>query len=104
MGYVSSVEQDEKKIYTITDSGIKFYEENKSQRIGYEMPPFSGWDYINGFELYDTMHILRYMGKMLAQSARTLSSEKLKKINMIVDRTYQELREIIRQPDLINNQ
>jgi len=103
MGYVSSVEQDGKKIYTITDSGIKFHEENKNQRIGFGKPPFSGWDHVGGFEFHDTMHALRDIGRMLAQGARTLSSEKLKKINTIIKRTFEEVREIIRQPDLRNN-
>ncbi len=41
---------------------------------------------------------------MLAQSARTLSLDKLKKINMILKRTFEEVTEIIRKPDLRNNQ
>jgi len=104
MGYVSSVEQEGKKIYTITDSGIKYHEENKSQRIGFGKPPFSGWDHVSGFEFQDTMQALRDIGRMLAQSARTLSLDKLKKINIIVKRTFEEVTEIIRKPDLRNNQ
>jgi hypothetical protein len=50
------------------------------------------------------MHSLREIGRMLAQSARSISSEKLKRINAIIKRTYDEVIEIIRQPDLKSSQ
>jgi DNA-binding PadR family transcriptional regulator len=104
MSYVSSVEKDGKKIYTITESGARFHEENKTGRTGFGRPPFSGWDHVSGFEFHDTMHSLREIGRMLAQSARSISSEKLKRINAIIKRTYDEVIEIIRQPDLKSSQ
>lgn len=103
MGYVSSVEKEGKKIYTITDNGIKFYEDNKNSRASFTRPPFSGWDHVSGYEFHDTMQSLREIGRIIAQSARNISSEKIKRINFIVKKTFEEVMEIIRQPDLKNN-
>ena len=59
MGYVSSSEQDSKKVYTITEEGKKFLEEQKDviEKIKGQMKDWWGPRDIG--EFHDTMHELR---------------------------------------------
>jgi len=96
MGYISSAQQDSKKIYTITDNGRRFLtergefaEEIKNQMKGY-------WNPENMSEMSETMHKFKNLWRLLSRQARSADAEKLRRIRDVITRAYNEIEDILK--------
>ena len=101
MGYVTSREAEGKKVYTITDAGRKFLEEQvvTVNRIRDHMKDWGGggdWhDPHNREEFRETMQELRHVGRLLGQKMHRLEAEKLSRVHEIVRRACHEIEDIV---------
>lgn len=95
MGYVSSSEQDGKKIYTITEEGKKFLDEQKDviKKIKEQMKDW--WGPRDVGEFHETMHELRNLGRLLGRSHRKLNPDKWGSIKEVVTRACHDIEKII---------
>ncbi len=94
-GYVNVFERDSKKVYTITEEGLKFLEENREdiERIECQMKDW--WGASNREEFHETIRTLRGMGRMLRQRGQCLTPEKWNAIKDTILKTSREVEDII---------
>jgi DNA-binding PadR family transcriptional regulator len=91
MGHVKSAEQDGKKVYSVTEDGLKFLEEEKEsqERIQEQMkkwynPEKSG-------EIIETMHEFEKLAGLLRDRVRHADTEKLSRMRSILSRACEEI-------------
>ncbi len=91
MGYISSEEQEGKKVYSITDEGQKFLEEQKEsdERIKSRMEKW--WNPENIDDIIITMREFDRLADLLRDKVRTADSEKLSRIRKTFSRAYEEI-------------
>lgn len=97
MGYVTSSQQDGKKVYTITEDGLNFLAEREHvvEDIMSRVKKWCGPDIRS--ELHETMHELRSIGRLVGRQACWADPEKLKKIREVISRAYTEIETILGQ-------
>jgi DNA-binding PadR family transcriptional regulator len=97
MGYVSSTEQDGKKIYAITDEGRRFLTERKENinKIKEHMKDF--WTPENREEIHEIIGEFRTLGMSLRGNVSRLDHEKLGRIKEVVSKARQDIEAIIGQ-------
>ena len=96
MGYVTSVEQDGKKVYTITDEGKSFLEEygRVEERIRERL---SDWgDPENIDDMIKTMHEFGRLAEMLKGGVRKVDSERLAHVREVLSRAYDDIEAILK--------
>jgi DNA-binding PadR family transcriptional regulator len=95
MGYVSVTEHDGKKIYTITEEGKKFLQEQQEtiEKIESQMKDWCGPHNIDDFR--ETIHELKTFGRMVGGRMHNLGEEKWTKIKDVISRARREIEEIL---------
>jgi DNA-binding PadR family transcriptional regulator len=93
LGYVTSIQQEGKKVYTITDEGRRYLEEQQSTVDDIRSRISAGWDAAQRPEVSDLMHEVQQLARALfRQGTRNLQDpERLKKLREIVARTRAEV-------------
>jgi DNA-binding PadR family transcriptional regulator len=98
MGYVTSREQDGKRIYTITDEGLKFLSEQASTVDDIKdhiKSHWRDWGSEFGSQFRDVMLEYGEIGRVLGQRVRRMSSEKLPRIGTVLKDALKEIEKII---------
>jgi DNA-binding PadR family transcriptional regulator len=98
-GYVTSVQQDGKKVYTITDEGRRFLteKEKETEEIKTHMKNWWGsWGSEFRDEMHDVMHSLGDLGRMIGQQARKAGKEKLPLVKDALSNAYKEIEKIFK--------
>jgi DNA-binding PadR family transcriptional regulator len=97
MGYVSSTEQDGKRVYTIADEGRRFLIERKESisKIKDHMKDF--WTPENREEIRDIVGELRTLGLSLRRDISKLDHHRLERIKEVVSRAHRDIEAIIEQ-------
>ncbi len=100
LGYVTSSQSDGKKIYTITDEGRRYLEDQKSAVDDIRERIAAGWDAAQRPEVSDLMHEVQQLARALfRQGTRSLHDpERLKRLREIVGRTRSEVEALEREP------
>jgi DNA-binding PadR family transcriptional regulator len=96
MGYVTSAEQDGKKIYTITEAGVKFLKESEDT-IGRIKGHMHDWWTDNREDIFDIFHDLRDLGRDLKAESRYMSKEKKDAIKAVIVDATEKIRKIINE-------
>lgn len=98
MGYVRSVEQDGKKIYTITDEGKRFLVE-REETVNKIKEHMHAWWGATGqhAEFRDMMHEFRGLAQNLVWKGRHIEPEKITKIKEVLSRARQDIETILNQ-------
>ncbi len=91
MGYVSSAEQEGKKVYSITDEGLKFLEEQKesNERIKKRMRKW--WNPENIDDIIITVREFDRLADLFRDKVRTADTEKLSHIRKTFSHAYEEI-------------
>ncbi|MHB8104258.1 MAG: PadR family transcriptional regulator [Dehalococcoidales bacterium] len=95
LGYVIASERDGKKIFTISEEGKRFLEDNKPiiTRIKLHM---HDWQEDSGREeLRDVFHEMRRLVRLISRKTRSLDRTKLKKINEIMAQAYHHVEDVV---------
>lgn len=95
LGYVNVSERDSKKVYTITEEGVRFLEQNQQdiERIECQMKDW--WGASNREEFHETIRTLRNMGRMLRQRGQCLTDDKWSAIREVVLKSSRDMEDII---------
>jgi DNA-binding PadR family transcriptional regulator len=100
MGYVTSSEQDGKKVYTITNEGLKFLED-QSQTINdirsHMRHSWGPWSSELHDQFRDVMHEIRDLGRLIGRRARGMNGEKMRRIGGALRKAYEEIEKIVRE-------
>ena len=100
LGYVTSTQEEGKKVYTITDEGRRYLSEQQSTVEDIRSRIASGWDAAQRPEVSDLMHEVQQLARALFRlGTHSLHDpERLKKLREIVARTRAELEAFENQP------
>ncbi len=95
MGYVTSSEQDGKKVYSITDAGKQFLSERKEtmEKIRGHMRAWGAAGNRQAFR--DTLREMRDIARLINQKANRLDPDKFSKIKEIIDKACQDIQKIL---------
>jgi DNA-binding PadR family transcriptional regulator len=100
LGYVKALEQDGKKVYTITEEGKKFLIEREGtiDKIKDHMKDhMHSWGCTSEREEFrDMLNEFRDIAHLFKQRARNLSPENLKKIKEVLKKANQEIETILK--------
>ena len=99
LGYVTSTQQEGKKVYTITDEGRRYLTEQQSTVDDIRSRIAAGWDAAQRPEVSDLMHEVQQLARALfRQGTRNLQdADRLKKLREIVARTRAEVEALERE-------
>src|SRR5947209_16178351 len=101
LGYVSSSQQEGKKIYTITDEGRRYLEDQKSTVDDIRERIASGWEAAQRPEVSDLMHEVQQLGRALFRHGTRGAlhdPERLKRLREIVARARAEVESLDAEP------
>jgi DNA-binding PadR family transcriptional regulator len=100
LGYVSSAQQDGKKVYSISDEGRKFLAENRQSVEDIWGRAGGGGDPEVAAEMREVWHEVGGLGKRFAAEMHEghLDREKLRRIREVVSRSVREIEEILGEP------
>ena len=99
MGYVTVQAQDGKKIYTITEEGLKFLleKEKETDEVKKQMKEWWGsWNTEFRDEMRDVMHSLGDLGRMIGQKTRQAGQEKLPQVKEAIANAAKEIERIFK--------
>jgi len=91
MGYVSSEDQDGKKVYTITDSGKEFLGERKETIDKIKSHMREWWCGSSREEFHEVMHDIGHLMRSVARRMRRMEPDKLAKLKEIIARAQREI-------------
>jgi DNA-binding PadR family transcriptional regulator len=97
LGYVSSSQQEGKKVYTITDEGRRYLEEQKSTVDDIRERIAAGWEAAQRPEVSDLMHELQQLGRALFRHGTRGAlhdPERLKRLRDILARARAEVEAV----------
>jgi DNA-binding PadR family transcriptional regulator len=100
MGYVTSREQDGKKVYTITKEGLKFLEDQSQTVNNIRSHMRRGWGPWSSElrdQFRDVMHEIRDLGRLIGRRSCKMNSEKMRRIGNILKKAYEEIENILRE-------
>lgn len=99
-GHVTSREQDGKKVYTITQEGLKFLEDRSQTVNDIRSHIRRGWGLWSSElrdQFRDLMHEIRDLGRLIGQRSRGIDREKIRRIEDILKNAYGEIEKILRE-------
>ena len=97
MGYASAAERDGKKIYTITDEGIKFLAEQKDFTDEVKSHMKRHWNPENIAPFAQVMGEFGELASMMGRRGRRIPADKLKRIREVISRASREIRAIMEE-------
>jgi DNA-binding PadR family transcriptional regulator len=97
MGYVSSSEQDGKKVYTITEEGRRFLKEREETIDKIKGHMHDWWGAGKREEFHETMHEFWGLALLLRRKSRQLNPDKLARIREIISRARHDIENILEQ-------
>ena len=98
MGYVTSREQDGKRVYTITAEGLKFLEEQADTVDDIKDHMRSHWHEWGselGAQFREVMLEYGAIGRVLGQKVKRMSSDKLPRIGAVLKNALAEIEKIV---------
>ena len=90
-GYVTAAEEDNKKVYTITDEGCQFLAEHKEFEKKMKSHLENWCNPENTDEIGETMREFRRLAHMLGDKVRAADTKKLERIRGIISRAYEDV-------------
>lgn len=97
MGYASAAERDGKKIYTITDEGSKFLDEQKDFTDEVKSHMKRQWNPQNIGVFAQTMAEFGELARMVGHRARRIDSDKMKRIREVISSASDEIKAILEE-------
>ena len=98
MGYAGTTEQDGKKVYTITDEGLRFLSENKRSADEVRNQMRHHWDFESIFVIGKTMGELGKLAKILrSHRLRHTEPEKIRRIQEVISGACDEIEAILEE-------
>lgn len=91
MGHVTAIEQDGKKIYTITDEGRQSLAEQGEFEEKIENHMRNWWNPENTDDIGETMREFDRLARLVSTKAREVDAKKLRYIRKVISRTYEEI-------------
>jgi DNA-binding PadR family transcriptional regulator len=102
MGHVSAAENEGRKVYSITEAGLKFLEEQRdtadeiSERMGEWFHRGSGKEWREAVR--DLRRSVSRMEKLIEHEIRTADSGRISRVRQVLTNAYREIEVILTEP------
>ena len=96
MGYAIADQQDSKRVYSITEEGLKFLAEREKYADDIKSHMAHCWNIENIDEVGETMHRFGELGKILWMKSSRASADKLKQIQEIITKAHGDIEGILK--------
>jgi DNA-binding PadR family transcriptional regulator len=97
MGYASSIEQEGKRVYSITEEGLKFLENQSSIADGVRRQMKHKWSFKNIGRMIMVMKEYHALEDLLGNSFRRLDADKAEQIRQILSQAYQAIESVLQE-------
>jgi len=97
MGYASSAEQEGKKVYSITEEGLKFLENQSNIADGVRKQMKHKWSFKNIGKMIMVMREYHALENLLGNSFRSLDADKAERIRQILSQAYQAIESVLQE-------
>lgn len=97
MGYASSNEQEGKRVYSITEEGLKFLENQSNIAEGVRMHMRHKWSFKNIGRMVTVMKEFHALENLLGDSFRRLDADKAEQIRRILSQAYQAIESVLQE-------
>jgi DNA-binding PadR family transcriptional regulator len=97
MGYASATERDGKKIYTITEEGLKFLAERKESAEEVRSQMKHKWDFKNIGRMIMIMKEYHALENLLGEGLRRLDADKMQRIRQVLIGAYETIEDILEE-------
>lgn len=97
MGYASSSEQEGKKVYSITEEGLKFLRNQSDIADDVRRQMKHKWGFKNIGRMVMVMKEYHALEDLLGSSFRSLDADKAEQIRQILSQAYQEIESVLRK-------
>ena len=105
MGYVTSTQQDGKRVYSMTEEGQRFLEEQKEVVEGIRKRTSSWWNPRVRDELHEMKHEFHDFAQTLRHRGRHYADPKtIRRIREVIGRARREIEEILREQEQAEGQ
>jgi DNA-binding PadR family transcriptional regulator len=97
MGYASSTEQEGKRVYSITEEGRKFLENQSDIADGVRRQMKHKWGFKNIGRMIMVMREYHALEDLLGNSFRRLDADKAEQIRQILSQAYQAIESVLQE-------
>jgi len=97
MGYASSNEQEGKKIYSITEEGLKFLTNQSNIADGVRRQMKHKWSFKSIGKMVMVMREYHALEDLLGSGLRSLDADKAEQIRQILSQAYQEIESVLQE-------
>src|SRR4030042_40497 len=97
MGYARSVEQEGKKVYSITEEGLKFLENQSDIADDVRRQMKHKWGFKNIGRMIMVMREYHALEDLLGNSFRRLDAEQAEQIRQILSQAYQAIESVLQE-------
>ena len=97
MGYASSTEQEGKRVYSITEEGLKFLENQSNIADGVRRQMKHKWGFKNIGRMVMVMKEYHALENLLGNSFRSLDADKAEQIRQILSQAYQAIESVLEE-------
>jgi DNA-binding PadR family transcriptional regulator len=95
MGYAEATERDGKKIYTITEEGLKFLDESQESADEVRSHMKRRWSFKNIGKMAMMMKEYHALEHILTDALRTQDAEKMQRVRQVLSDAYKEIEAIM---------
>jgi len=97
MGYASSTEQEGKRVYSITEEGLKFLEDQSNIANGVRRQMKHKWSFKNIGRMITVMKEFHALENLLGDSFRRLDADKAEQIRQVLSQAYQAIESVLQE-------
>ena len=97
MGYATATERDGKKIYTITEEGLKFLDERKDSADEVRSQMKHKWSFKNIGKMAMMMKEYHALENLLGRGFRSQDADKMQRIRQVLILAYKEIETILEE-------
>jgi len=94
LDYVSSEQQDGKKIYSITEEGLKFLEKREEHAEGIKSQMEDWWDPGDMREMRETMREFGHLARLVSRQASRADSAKMQQIRKVISDASKKIENV----------
>ena len=97
MGYAKSAEQEGKRIYTITEEGLRFLSDQSNIADGVRSRMKRSWNFQNAGKMAAAMKECRDLEILIGRAFHNLDEDRAERIRSILSETYEKINAVIRE-------
>ena len=97
IGHVEGAPEDGRKVYTITDEGLRFLMERAGFAGDIRRQMRDRWSSKGSVELRETLAEIARLGSLITRRFRSIDADKMGRIREVISRTHTDIEEILEQ-------